>query len=83
LEPISLSPGVGGIRSRAEAYQRLAEAAEYLMRTEPHSPAPYLVKRAIAWGNMTLDQLLPELIRNDGTLTEVAELLNIHTASQK
>jgi type VI secretion system protein ImpA len=37
----------GPIRNRAEAYRRLAEAAEYLIRTEPHSPVPYLNWSAI------------------------------------
>jgi len=67
----------GPIRSRAEAYQRLAEAADYLIRTEPHSPAPYLVRRAIKWGNMPLTELLPELIRSDSELADICRLLQI------
>ncbi len=65
------------IRSREEAYQRLAEAADYLFRTEPHSPTPYLVRKAISWGNMPLDELLPELVRNEGALQEAMKLLRI------
>ena len=38
------------IRSRAEAYRVLQAAADFLQRTEPHSPTPYLVRRAVAWG---------------------------------
>jgi type VI secretion system protein ImpA len=55
--------GSGGrpIRSRAEAYRRRSEAADYLLRTEPHSPTPYLVKRAVSWGGMTLTKLLREV----------------------
>jgi len=68
---------VSGVISRAEAYQKLEEAADFLMRTEPHSPAPYLVKRAIAWGNMSLDELLQELIKEPGNLGFVYELLGI------
>lgn len=68
----------GPIRSRAEAYMRLEQAAEYLARTEPHSPTPYLVKRAIAWGSMRLEELLPELVRNSGDLDEIYRLLQIH-----
>lgn len=70
----------GPIRSRAEAYQRLAEAADFLQRTEPHSPTPYLVRRAIQWGNMDLKDLLPQLIRNGQVLSDVAQLLNISPA---
>jgi type VI secretion system protein ImpA len=67
----------GPIRSRAEAYRRLSEAADYLARTEPHSPTPYLVKRAIAWGGMKLEDLLPELVRNNSELSEIYRLLQI------
>ena len=47
----------GPIQSRAEAYKRLGEAADYLIKAEPHSPVPYLVKRAVAWGNMSFGEL--------------------------
>jgi len=67
----------GTVRSRAEAYRRLSEAADFLMRTEPHSPAPYLVKRAIAWGSMTLEELLPQLIQNGSELSEIFRLLQL------
>ena len=65
------------VRSRAEAYRLLAEAADYLIEAEPHSPTPYLVRRAIAWGTMRLDELLAELVRNDGELTEIFRLLRM------
>jgi type VI secretion system protein ImpA len=69
----------GPIRSRAEAYRRLSEAADYLARTEPHSPVPYLVKRAIGWGSMNLQDLLPELVRNNSELSEIYRLLQFGT----
>jgi type VI secretion system protein ImpA len=69
----------GPIRSRAEAYRRLSEVADYLTRTEPHSPVPYLLKRAIGWGSMKLDDLLPELVRNNSELSEIYRLLQIGT----
>jgi type VI secretion system protein ImpA len=65
------------IRSRAEAYRRLAEAADYLQRTEPHSPAPYLVRRAVAWGGMSLGDLLEELVQSDGDLKSIYTLLGM------
>ena len=67
----------GPIRSRTQAYQRLAEAAEYLQRTEPHSPVPYLVKRAIAWGNMDLIQLLNELVAGGADRQGIYALLGV------
>ena len=69
--------GPGAISSRDEAYRRLAEAAEYLARIEPHSPTPYLVKRAILWGSLSLPELLPELVRNQAELSEIFRLLQL------
>lgn len=65
------------IRSRAEAYRLLWEAAEFLLRTEPHSPTPYLVKRAVSWGSMSLDELLQELVQSGDDLSEIYELLGM------
>jgi type VI secretion system protein ImpA len=65
------------IRSRAEAYRRLSEAAEYLLRTEPHSPTPYLVQRAVEWGSMTLFDLFQQIIRNEGEMQEINRLLRL------
>ncbi|HLI83236.1 MAG TPA: type VI secretion system protein TssA [Bryobacteraceae bacterium] len=67
----------GPIASRDDAYRRLAEAADYLARIEPHSPAPYLVRRAILWGSMSLPDLLRELVRNDSELNEIYRLLEL------
>ena len=65
------------IRSRAEAYQRLSEAADYLLRTEPHSPTPYLVRRAVEWGSMSLQEVLQQLVRNDAEMQELNRLLRL------
>jgi type VI secretion system protein ImpA len=70
-------PLVGAIRSRAEAYRMLSEAADYLLMHEPHSPAPYLVKRAVSWGNMTLNEVLQELVSGDSDLQQIYKLLGI------
>jgi type VI secretion system protein ImpA len=67
----------GPVRSRADAYRRLSEAADYLLRTEPHSPTPYLVKRAVEWGTMSLPELLQQIVRNEGELDEIDRLLRL------
>ena len=72
------SSGSGPISSREDAFRRLDEAADYLMRIEPHSPCPYLVKRAVAWGKMPLSALLQELVRSEGDLQELYGLLGMH-----
>jgi type VI secretion system protein ImpA len=58
----------------------LAEAAEYLGRTEPHSPVPYLVRRAVGWGNFTLAELLQELLADKADLRTINKLLGIKEA---
>lgn len=70
-------PGRVGISSRAEAYAVLDEAADYLLRTEPHSPAPYLVKRAVAWGDLSLVDLLQELVAGQNDLESIKKLLGM------
>ena len=76
------SPGAP-IRSRAEACQRLAEAADYLLRTEPHSPTPYLVRRAVEWGSMSLSDVLQQIVRNDGEMQEINRLLRLAPADER
>ena len=73
----------GPIRSRAQAYHMLAEAAEFLMKTEPHSPTPYLVRRAVAWGNLSLGELLQQMLRNTGELGEMYRLLGLDELAPK
>jgi type VI secretion system protein ImpA len=65
------------IRSRDEAYALLSSIADYLMRVEPHSPAPYLVKRAVTWGSMPLASLLQELVGENRELLEIYQLLGM------
>lgn len=51
--------------TRDDIYQRLNETAELLARMEPHSPVPYLIRRAVALGALPFPQLMRELIRTD------------------
>ena len=67
----------GAIHSRAEAYQALREASDFLLRTEPHSPVPYLVRRAISWGNLSLAELLEELLQKSGDVSTIYALLGM------
>jgi type VI secretion system ImpA family protein len=72
------APGpAAAVANRAQAYQRLSEAAEYLLRTEPHSPVPYLVRRAVSWGNLSLAELLDELLAKNADLATLYTLLGI------
>jgi len=60
---------LGGLDSRQLAYAQLAEAAEYLLRDDPHSPVPHLVYKAIEWGRLSTPDLYHEIfIRHEGNL---------------
>lgn len=63
--------------NRQEAYALLAAIADYLAATEPHSPTPYLLRRAVAWGNMPLHELLAELSQGRNDLATVFAMLGI------
>jgi type VI secretion system protein ImpA len=79
------SGGGGGtgraMASRAEAYRRLAEAADLLERLEPHSPIPYLVRRAVELGALPFPQLMKALIRDDNVLSGMNRELGIKDES--
>lgn len=80
----SIAPGAAGmgtINNRAEAYHRLNEAADFLLRTEPHSPVPYLIRRAVSWGNLSLAELLQELLQKNADLPTIYALLGIKRSS--
>jgi len=76
---------VAGLRlaTRSDAYRLLEEIAKFLHQNEPHSPTPYLLRRAIAWGNMRFDELLPELVKDRGELSEIMKLLHLDQAPDR
>lgn len=63
--------------SRDEAYRQLALIANYLAKTEPHSPVPYLINRAVEWGQKPLRDLLAELISADAEARRLWTLLGV------
>lgn len=67
----------GPIGSRKQAFERLKEVADYLRRTEPHSPVSYLVNRAVKWGDMRLEDVLTELVKNSDVREHLFETLGV------
>jgi type VI secretion system protein ImpA len=63
--------GLGSGASRVEIYRQLEQAALALQEVEPHSPIPYLLLRAVELGRMPFPQLMKELVRDSGALTEL------------
>lgn len=72
----------GPLQSREDAFRKLQEIAVFLRRTEPQSPVPYLIERAVAWGRMPFERLLEELIKDEPSRGYVVELLGIKSNSQ-
>jgi len=70
------APG-DAMRERADAYARLAETAEILMRLDPHSPVPYLVRRATEWSRLNTAELYQELFLRLGGQINIFEVLGI------
>jgi type VI secretion system protein ImpA len=81
-EPYAANSGNSAIRDRADAYARLAETAEFLMRLEPHSPVPYLVRRATEWGNLNTVELYQELFLRLGGQLNIFEVLGLESTEK-
>jgi type VI secretion system protein ImpA len=72
------APQTGAWSNREEAYAALEAIADYLSRIEPHSPTPYLLRRAVNWGRMPLPELMAEIIREEGDLNRLGHLLGLN-----
>ena len=59
------------------ALAQLRQVAEFFRRTEPHSPVAYLADKAARWGEMPLHVWLKRVIKDDSTLAQMQELLDI------
>ena len=65
------------IKSRDQAFQLILEVSAYFRRAEPHSPVSYVLEKAVKWGRMPLDQLIPELIADGHALEQYRSLTGI------
>ncbi|MDY0963266.1 type VI secretion system protein TssA [Massilia sp. CFBP9026] len=71
-----------GIRDRAEAYALLEQAANFLQRDDPHSPVPYLVRRAVQWGKLSTTELYQELFLHRGAQINIFDLMGMDASGQ-
>jgi type VI secretion system protein ImpA len=74
--PVESRPG-GPPVNREEALRRLDQVGEYFRTHEPHSPVALLVARAARWGRMPLEEVLKEVIPDQGALAKIWETLGI------
>ena len=67
----------GLISNRAEAYAIIETAAHALEKLDPHSPASYLIKRAVKWGNLSFSDLLKEVVQDPSLLQQLKLLFGV------
>ncbi|MEN9657368.1 MAG: hypothetical protein RL571_833 [Pseudomonadota bacterium] len=67
----------GPLQSREDAVRQLVEVARYFRQNEPHSPVALLAERAAKWAEMSLEEWLGAVIKDDATLGQLNELLDI------
>lgn len=75
--PAAGSGSGGPIKNRSDAFRKLQEVANWLKRNDPHSPVAMLVQRAVAWGSMSLEQVLTELVRNNDVRDRIFDELGV------
>ncbi len=75
-EPQSSS---GPIKTRVDAFKRLNEISEFFRKTEPHSPISYALEKAVKWGDMSLSELMRELIPDSSSLNYYSSLTGVKT----
>ena len=54
--------------TREAAYDQLKRVAEMLERMEPHSPVPYLIRRAVELRAIKFPELVEELTKDANVL---------------
>lgn len=71
--------GAGGskITSRQEVYRQLGRCADVLQQLEPHSPVPYLVRKAVEFGALPFPLLIKQLVRDATALDVINRELGI------
>ncbi|MGF6394536.1 type VI secretion system protein TssA [Pseudomonas plecoglossicida] len=61
--------------NRDEAFTMLAGIAQFFKHSEPQSPVPYLIERAIKWGNMPLEGWLSDVIKDSNVVDNIRDVL--------
>lgn len=67
----------GPIKNRQDGFRQLKMISEFFRNTEPHSPIPYIIDRAIQWGNLSLMELMDELIPDESSREKYASLTGV------
>ena len=68
------------INNRDDALALLLKISLYFKQHEPQSPIPYLLNRANQWGQLSLSELLNEIIENPEERNKIFRMTGIDTA---
>jgi type VI secretion system protein ImpA len=68
------------IRDRADAMDRLLKVAAYFREREPQSIIPYALEQVVRWSNLSLPELLSELIPEDAPRKNLYKQVGIRSA---
>jgi type VI secretion system protein ImpA len=80
VPPQPQAAGPGTIRSRADAIAQLRTIAKFFRETEPHSPVSYFAEKAASAGEQDLHTWLRGVIKDQGALAHLEELLGVPPA---
>lgn len=75
--PSGVAVCMGTITTRSDALHALRQVAQYFRTNEPHSPVALLAERAARWGEMPLEAWLASVIKDDTTLHQLNDLLDV------
>lgn len=81
--PAASSSVSGSIKTRKDAFKHLKEISEFFRKTEPHSPISYALEKAVKWGDMSLSELMRELIPDSSSLNYYGSLTGINTDGEQ
>lgn len=77
-KPTSFNPSNRDHQSnRRQALKLLGQIQDYFATNEPHSPVTFLLRRAIDWADMPLDQWLTHIIKNEDQLATLSDMIGI------
>lgn len=65
------------VKSREDAFRQLLTISQFFRQTEPHSPISYVLEKAVKWGNMTLSELINELIPDSSSRDTYSSLTGV------
>ncbi|MDB6141987.1 MAG: ImpA-related N-terminal family [Pseudomonas sp.] len=66
--------------TREEAFTMLNGVAQFFKQSEPHSPVPYLIERAVKWGGMPLESWLKDVIKDVSVVDGIRDVLGTKDA---